>query len=128
MATEIMQGASGVEPERRRKIDHEIGVGLAGALAGAATGAFAGPTGLLAGAIMGAIVGALAGASFYDHLFEEEQRRRTLDADAGMTRGAIGASNLAHPQARFGTYSIASAGAGPLSDAAPAEGPTPPPE
>lgn len=116
------------QKDATRRHEHEAEAGVAGALAGAAMGAVAGPPGAAAGAVIGGVVGALAASAVEKDAAERTAEDRELDAEIGVSGGDLGAPNLKHPPAKRGLYSAGSAGAGAMSDAAPAEGPMQPPE
>jgi phage tail tape-measure protein len=107
----------------KRRIAHEAEGGVSGALAGAALGAGAGPPGMVAGAVIGGVAGAIAGAALDSESSVQAARTRELDAEIGVSEGDLGAPNLAHPPAKVGAYSAASAGAASPSGEEPAEGP-----
>lgn len=113
---------------RKRRIAREAEGGAGGALAGGVIGAVAGPPGALAGAIIGGVAGALAGAALDSTSVRKSARTRELDAQIGVSGGELGAPNLAHPPAKFGAYSAASAGVDSSSGEEPAEGPMQVPE
>jgi hypothetical protein len=105
----------------------EIEGGAAGLVAGAIVGAAAGPPGVVAGAMLGAAAGTTAGFALDIAVRTEEQRTRELDAEIGVTAGSLGAPNLAHPPAKIGAYSGASAGV-PAPHGDVAEGPVQTPD
>jgi Glycine zipper len=112
----------------KQRLAHEVEGVAAGAIAGAALGAAAGPPGALAGAVIGGVVGAVTGAVLDTQAVESAEHDRKLDEEIGVIGGEIGPPNLKHPPAIVGAYSSASAGAGPSSDGAMAEGPISEPE
>ena len=122
----MMISASGKPAPGR--LAHEIEGGASGAFAGAVVGAAAGPPGILAGTIIGGLAGAIAGAGLDTAASQQSTRTSVLDAEIGISGGDLGAPNLAHPPARVGAYSAASAGAGSSSGEEPAEGPMQVPE
>ncbi len=112
----------GVADDRHeRRVVHELEGGAAGAATGAIVGVAAGPVGAVVGAVLGAAAGAAAGFVVDADEEAQSQRTRELDADIGVSGGTLGAPNLAHPEAKRGTYSAASSGASEAS-ASPAEG------
>jgi hypothetical protein len=106
---------------------HELEGGAAGLVTGAIVGAAAGPVGIVAGAMLGAAAGTTAGFALDIAVREHEQRTRELDAEIGVTAGSLGAPNLAHPPAKIGAVSAASAGA-PSPGGHVAEGPAQTPD
>ncbi len=123
-----MDGDGPGEAPRQRRFEHEAEGGASGALAGALLGAVAGPPGILAGALIGVVAGAITGAALDSESTARVARTRVLDAEIGVSGGELGAPNLAHPPARTGAYSAASAGVDSSSGETSAEGPIPPPE
>jgi hypothetical protein len=115
--------------DTKRRVGREVEAGAAGALAGATIGAIAGPPGAVAGAVVGAIAGAVTGHAVEKAHERREADDRELDAVIGVSEGELGAPNLKHPPATVGAYSGSSMGVGAAEDddAAPAEGPIPPP-
>jgi phage tail tape-measure protein len=107
----------------KRRIAREAEGGASGALAGAVLGAGAGPPGMVAGAIIGGVAGTITGAVLDSESARRASRTRELDAEIGVTKGELGAPNLAHPPAKVGAYSTASAGADASSGEELAEGP-----
>jgi hypothetical protein len=107
----------------KRRIAREAEGGASGALAGAVLGAGAGPPGMVAGAIIGGVAGTITGAVLDSESARQAARTRELDAEIGTSEGELGAPNLAHPPAKVGAYSAASAGADSSSGEEPAEGP-----
>jgi hypothetical protein len=95
-------------------------------------GGVAGPPGAIAGAVIGGIVGALAAGVLdkrdAERAVVDRELDRELDREIGVSGGELGAPNLEHPPATRGVYSVASSGASPSSDSAPAEGPMQPPD
>jgi phage tail tape-measure protein len=108
---------------RRRRLTHEAEGVASGALAGAVVGATAGPPGVVAGAILGGVAGAITGAVMDSEAERQAAHARELDAEIGVSEGEIGAPNLAHPPAKVGAFSAASAGGGAAAGGEPAEGP-----
>jgi hypothetical protein len=119
---------SAASKSTKQRVAHEVEGAASGALAGAVMGSIAGPPGMVAGAILGGAAGAVAGATLDTESTREGAHTRDLDATIGVTKGTIGAPNLAHPPAKVGAFSSASSGGGPSSDAEPAEGPMQTPE
>lgn len=112
-----------VVPVANRRLEREAEGGAGGAIAGAALGAIAGPPGMAVGSVLGGVVGAIAGAAVARESERIGARTRELDEQIGVTAGSLGAPNLAHPPAKTGAYSAASAGGGTSSGGEPAEGP-----
>jgi hypothetical protein len=119
---------SGASKSTKQRVAHEIEGAASGALAGAVMGSIAGPPGVVAGAIIGGAAGAVAGATLDTESTREGAHTRELDATIGVTKGTIGAPNLAHPPAKIGALSAASAGGSSSSGEEPAEGPMQVPE
>ena len=111
-----------------KRHENEAEGGVSGAIAGAVIGSIAGPPGAIAGAVLGGIAGTITGAIVSEENLAEDERATVVDDQIGVTAGTIGTTAVKHPPAKVGAYSSAASGAGGSSDAAPAEGPTPPPE
>jgi sporulation protein YlmC with PRC-barrel domain len=120
--------AKPVETEHLHRLEHEVEGGGAGALAGALLGVVAGPPGMVAGALIGGAAGAITGAALDTESVARAMGTRVLDTEIGVGEGDLGAPNLAHPPAKTGAYSAASAGVDTSSGEPCAEGPMPPPE
>lgn len=127
MKSEKESEATSKDPSTVRRV-HEAEGTASGALVGAVVGAIAGPPGVVAGAIVGGVAGALTGAALDEESSRRAARERELDDAIGINGGDLGAPNLAHPPARVGAYSSASAGVASTSSETPAEGPMQSPE
>ncbi len=121
------KGSGGAGTTGNRRMAHESEGGATVALAGAVLGAAAGPPGMIAGAIIGGVAGTITGAVLDSESSKQSLRERALDAEIGVSEGALGAPNLAHPPAKVGAYSAASAGVESSPSEEPAEGPVAPP-
>ncbi len=96
---------------------------MAGAIAGAAAGIVAGPAGAIAGGVIGGAAGAVAGLALSNAARERHQRSAQLDKEIDISEGGLDGPYLAHPEARVGAYSDASAGTSRDGSTAPSEGP-----
>lgn len=113
----------GTHAEDRRRHEHELEGGVAGALVGVVGGAVAGPPGMIAGAVIGGVVGALAAMALETENVLRAERERDLDDTIGITAGDIGAPNLEHPPPRSAAYSPSSCGIEASGPYVAAEGP-----